>query len=282
MPGIYSSSETGAAAEGLEPDASEATTFEEPEFEHGEAGVEVYADAVDPELVDERELSRASERNHAGASKDPIPPGYYTVAQGDCLASIAFRAGFAESTIWRHPSNQELRRKGREPNILSPGDTIFVPEMNLRHESCATDQRHLFRRRNVPAEISIRLLDYDEPLRKVPYLLEIDGTQISGTTDGQGYLHQSISPDCARGKIIINPGPDQFEYEVTFGGVDPLEEISGIQSRLINLSYDCEMTGELDQHTKSALAAFQADRGLPATGQVDAATRDELQRVHEE
>ena len=52
----------------------------------------------------------------------------YTVRQGDVLTEIARRAGFNDETvIWNHPSNEPLRRAGRGPALLAPGDQLFVP-----------------------------------------------------------------------------------------------------------------------------------------------------------
>jgi N-acetylmuramoyl-L-alanine amidase len=52
----------------------------------------------------------------------------YTAGQGDSTTRIAFRNGFFWKTVWEHPENSELKSKRKDPNILLPGDTVFIPE----------------------------------------------------------------------------------------------------------------------------------------------------------
>ncbi len=51
----------------------------------------------------------------------------YTVKPGDYLVKIANEHGIANwKTIWDHPNNAELRKKRKSPDVLFPGDQVYV------------------------------------------------------------------------------------------------------------------------------------------------------------
>jgi peptidoglycan hydrolase-like protein with peptidoglycan-binding domain len=59
---------------------------------------------------------------------------------------------------------------------------------------------------------------------------------------------------------------------MTMTEIDPTE----LQALLMNQGFDVVIDGVVGPHTKSALRAFQARHGLPATGDCDDATLDAL------
>src|SRR5256885_3381006 len=69
----------------------------------------------------------------------------YTAKQGDCLSSLAKGFGFIDyKTIYDHPENAELKQKRYNPNVLKPGDKIFIPDHDLKEADKPTEQRHNF------------------------------------------------------------------------------------------------------------------------------------------
>jgi len=225
---------------------------------------------------------KAKDTEISTASKSPICPGTYTVEQGDCMTSIAYRAGFFSDALWNHPKNSELKKKRKNPNALLSGDKVFMPEKRIRNETGATEKRHRFRRKGVPSKLHIRLLDAEgEPRTDIEYIIDIDGEIRSGETDQDGMIDESISPDAVRAKLVIEPEGDMEEYDLTLGGIDPIDEISGAQSRLKNLGYLENLSGELDEETTSAISRFQKEFGLNETGEIDSATQAKLESYHD-
>jgi len=53
--------------------------------------------------------------------------GNYTVVRGDSLSSIGQRHGVDWNKIYNHPSNIAFRTKRPNPNLIEPGDVIFIP-----------------------------------------------------------------------------------------------------------------------------------------------------------
>lgn len=199
----------------------------------------------------------------------------WTVGRDDDISSIADANGFFWETLWNHPENSALKNKRRNPNVLCPGDEVFIPELQTKQESVESEQKHTFRRLGVPAIISIKLMDSGEPRANIDYVLEVEGETIRGTTDGDGVIETRVPPDAREGRLILSGGKEI--HTVCIGGLDPVEEVRGLQQRLANLGYDCyPFTGVIDRKTRRAIINFQSDHNLEITGKSDAATQKKL------
>ena len=198
----------------------------------------------------------------------------YEVQQGDCISSIAFQFGFLPDTIWNHSQNAELKAKRRDPNVLFPGDIVFIPDKTLRYEPAATDIRHSYKRKATPAKLKVRFLRNNKPLANKNYVLEIDGKSTQGTTDGDGNLECPIIPNARSAKVTFTEFDE--EYPLKLGFLDPYDEITGVQGRLKNLGfYAGDVNGQLDEATKNAIAAFQTSQNM-ANGELDQATKEAI------
>jgi putative peptidoglycan binding protein len=206
-------------------------------------------------------------QNDRGLQK--LMPINYTVSQGECVSSISERNGFLPNTIWNHPENANLKTLRKDPNVLNPGDVLYIPDRDPKILDRPTDAKHVFKLKGVPAMLRIRLLDGDDPRAGVPYQLEIDGKWVNGSTDGDGVLVQPIPPSAQRGKLLVGEGPTQDTHELNFGTVDPIETDDGVKKRLSDLGYGTDdMT--------AAIKAYQQKAGMEATGQVDDSMRSHL------
>jgi hypothetical protein len=203
----------------------------------------------------------------------------HVVKQGECLFSIAAAYGFDWRRVWALGENAQLKHQRKLPNILYPGDRLFIPDRQLKEEPRPTEQKHRFLYKALPYRLRIRLLAAGKPLANEAYILEIAGKHIEGTTDADGRLDQPIPPDAPEGRLLI--GESKIELQLTLGHLDPLEEISGVQGRLNNLGYNCgAVDGVLGPKTASALKAFQETYALPITGEPDEATGGKLKELH--
>ena len=196
----------------------------------------------------------------------------HVVEQGDCLSSIGAKYGFFPLTLWNHAENAELKELRKDPNVLLEGDVVVIPEKTIKEESCATEQKHKFKKKGTPAKIKIRLMLDDEPRKNEPYKLNIDGKWIKdGKTDGDGYLECSVPAEAKSGELRVGSGTDMQIYQLGLGTLDPVNTESGAEDRLKGLGYGIE-EGELE----SALKAFQEKEKLNASGALDAATQAKL------
>src|SRR5690242_17148453 len=152
-------------------------------------------------------------------------PWYYTLRQGDCLSSVAFQNGYFPGTIWEHPNNDELRELRGDPNVLLPGDRLFLPDKDAKTTPCETGKRHRFVRRGVPARFRLQIANAGEPRPNLKYRLVIDGEiELTGTTNGDGVLDVPIPPDARHGVLTLEE--DDTEYELSFGALTPVSEAS--------------------------------------------------------
>jgi hypothetical protein len=207
-------------------------------------------------------------------------PKTIVIDEGDCFINLSRQEGFDWNTIWNHPENSALRASRKHLNILKPGDEIFIPDRTTKVVARPTDQRHQFVRKGLLASFTITLLDLGVPRGNEPYILKVNGKFKRGTTDANGTLTQSIPADAREGLLLL--GEKQEEIVVQFGGVDPIEEISGVKTRLRNLGfYLGAIDDELTAETTVALAEFQKSVDLPANGELDDQTRQALLEEHD-
>ena len=205
--------------------------------------------------------------------------GKITVSQGDSIPSLAKDNGFFPDTIWNHPENAGLRAKRKSQNQLFPGDEVFIPELRKGSETRGTDAVHKFKRKGVPAKLTMRLLMLGQPRKNEKYVLIIDGQTFNGTLDGDGKLEQFIPPNAKGGQLLLSGGKEVIPIQLGF--LNPVNEVSGAQQRLNNLGFICgNEDGDLDDMTAEALRKFQGYNKLPVTGQLDDATKGKLQELH--
>jgi len=239
----------------------------------------------------------------------------YVVQSGDCISSLAEENGLLWQTIWDHPENAELKAKRQDPNILLPGDEVFIPAIELRLETRPVDGTHKFVKKGVPAKLRIRIMKAaepaqgaaprgtsgqpgsrhfeagdpeapepqpDEPRSNTPYVLDIDGKLTDGQTDGDGYIEIKIPPRAKNGNLKLDPGTSkETVIPLQLGHLDPIDEISGVKQRLAHLGLDCgDTANEANDKFRAAVAAFQQAQGLPVNGELDEKTRSALKNVH--
>lgn len=204
-------------------------------------------------------------------------PINYQVKQGDCIFSIAVEHGFFADTIWNHPNNAELKKKREDPNVLMPGDVVFVRDKQLKEVSEPTNHVYKFRCKNTPKLLRIQFMNFDTPMSNLAYVLEIDGQKKEGQTDSEGWLRQYIVPNAKTAQLTLADGS---EYELILGNLDPVDEITGIQGRLHSLGfYKGSINGQMNDDTKDALLIFQHSHELEATGEADEKTKDLLMQM---
>lgn len=203
----------------------------------------------------------------------------YTVSSGDSITSIAHENGFLSKTIWDHPENAGLKAKRKDPNILFPGDEVFIPDKDLKWETRPTNAKHVFQVKGEPNKFKLRLMKLGQPRANEAYVLEIDGKLYNGSTDSNGMLEQVIPRDAKGGKLVLKGGKET--YPVRIGYLDPIDEVSGIQHRLNNLGFNCGSPGgELNDETRDAIRQFQTKYKLEVTGEPDDATKAKLRQLH--
>jgi hypothetical protein len=212
--------------------------------------------------------------------------GNYKVRQGDHVSAIASAFGFSSyQTIWNHPNNAKLKQQRVSPNVLFPGDTLFIPDKSEAEYQRPTDAKHKFTLQQQKLQLRLVLEDlYEKPIAGAPCILNLAGDVRNVKTDASGRLVQDIPPDVHDAVLIIQDQQTPLAgvpIPIKIGDLDPVEEITGQQARLNNLGYFPGKTGGTDLDAlESAIEEFQCDHGLTVDGICGPQTQTKLKQVH--
>ena len=205
----------------------------------------------------------------------------HIVRQGECLASIAAHCGVSPESLWDHPENSELRERRDSPHMLSPGDILRLPDGAAPGENVQPGGSHELGTEVAEVQLAMTLLaqptdeeaddSEPEPLAGTPYRLEIAGHMITGSTDGDGNLEETVPARANMARLVLDPdSDDERVLNVLIGHLDPADEASGVRQRLANLGW----WGQ--DEDGDVIAAFQHAQGLEPSGELDDATKQKL------
>jgi N-acetylmuramoyl-L-alanine amidase len=199
---------------------------------------------------------------------------YHTVRSGEWISKIAAQNGISDwRTVWNAPENTDLRDARPDPNLIHPGDVVYVPPVRRKHQAGDADARHKFKLKKNLKRLKIKLEDATgRPRAGIPCVLLIDNQEHHGVreTDGEGIIDALISDNAQGGFLLV--GDDRRErYEIRLGHLDPIDTVRGYQQRLNNLGhYKGSIDGIEGPLTRAAVRAFQERENLlgykPALG----------------
>ena len=213
--------------------------------------------------------------------------GWYTVKQGESLVGIAARFRLTDwQTIYNHPENESFRQLRPNPHVIFPSDRIYIPDPELRIEDRGTDARHQFQK-HVP-KVVLRIVLQDGLARRFTncaYRLEVEGKKVEGRTDGRGRIEQPVPPTAKSGTLTLWTNEKQtgacYKWPLEIAHLDPINEVSGIQARLNNLSYSCgKVDGIAGPRTRSAVREFQEDSEIRIDGLAGPVTQRKLKDAY--
>jgi len=210
----------------------------------------------------------------------------YTAKQGDYLAKIAREQGFSDyKTIWDDPQNAKLKEQRKNPNVLYPGDLLYIPDRQTKEQMGSTEAKHHFQVKQGRMMLRLVLEDlYGKPLADAKCELTVEGKTSKLVADSAGKIETEILPTAERAELIVKDGTTPLKDQrliLQIGHLDPIEELSGQRARLSNLGY---FLGSIDQGDtegfKSAVEEFQCDFGLAVDGICGPKTQAKLKQVH--
>ncbi len=224
---------------------------------------------------------------------------WHVVKQGEWLSQIAAQHGISDGeTIWNDPHNAKIKQT-RSPEILFPGDRLYIPEKGSKTVSRATGRQHTFVSKTpTPETLRVKVLNADgSPLAHQRFRLTVGGQKFAGVTTGDGeVVAAGIAASGGHAGML-----DFYEIGLTFpvavGHLNPAHEkkpadeayyddgVSGIQMRLANLGLDPgPPSGVLGPQTRDALQRFQVTvmrrPAEEATGELDAETRNAIIKAY--
>lgn len=203
----------------------------------------------------------------------------HIVKQGENLGKIAKQYKIADwKDIYLHPSNADFRKKRPNPNIICPGDMIFIPESKSQKVTVRTGSSHRFVVCRAYQELKLKLVDDDlKPLPDIKACYDVgQGEQITAT-DQQGLITiQVADPDLKSLNLKLYAGDDpevpSHTYDVKLSYLDAADTLAGLQGRLNALGFDCGVVdGIYGKQTKAGISGYQRHKGMVVDGQASAA-----------
>ena len=232
-------------------------------------GICLYLLSIDIDLSGTKTQSIQSKMGIAMSEKS------HRVVQGECINSIAAQTGHLPDMIWHYPGNAKLRAKRGDPDVLQPGDALVIPERDPGFYDAATERRHCYRRKGIPAYLHFQIQVPGEGVDGEAYEFD-DGQRLtSGTIGGDAKIDLRVDPRIRRARLRLLGR----WFEIELGGLDPLDSVEGQQARLNQLGFEAgPVDGKYGPKTTSAMRAYQAARGIEQTGMPTQATLDRLKR----
>ena len=206
----------------------------------------------------------------------------YKVKAGEYLEQIANRYGQHWEKVWNAPENQALAAKRKTPDLLYPGDELFIPEIEQQPVEINTDSKHRFRVNRREREVSLRLIEETgQPVADLEYEIHIDAFETQNGTIGSDGMLTFKTPIQAQSALLKLPAINA-EFTLSIGELEPISRLRGVQQRLKNLGYDPgPLDGIYGPRTQRALLRFQQVNDLSLTSQADGETRQKLERLHD-
>jgi N-acetylmuramoyl-L-alanine amidase len=207
---------------------------------------------------------------------------WHTVAEGEWIGSIAADAGFdAWRWIWNLGQNANLRATRHEPNLLVPGDKVYVPAVEPKTESRSTDAEHVFTRKHDEDKLIIRfngIAIYVENFGPIDYTLTVAGHSNSGTVSSEDDRIEVALPISTKEATLEIGGVTRT---LTVGGLQPIERLAGMQSRLNNQGFLCGVVDNMDgSNTQQGATGFQEYYQLKVDGIIGPQTRGKTKEVY--
>jgi len=199
------------------------------------------------------------------------------------IGSIAAKNGHKSwRKVFNHGNNSSLKSKRKEPNLLVPGDIVYVPPVTPKDESGGTEKRHWFRlSRDKEDKFQIRLTDADmyfKAFGAINYRLEIGSQKKTGQlTKSDEVIEIPLGMEEETGEFEL----DGYVIQLQIGALEPHDRVSGLQTRIINLGFD---PGPIDniagKKTERGIKDFQQHYSLPVNGKHDSATMNKVKSIY--
>lgn len=217
--------------------------------------------------------------------------GIHKVVQGEHLFGIARKYGFPDwKKIWNHGQNAELKELRKNPNVLFPGDELFIPDPEPREEDRPTDDLHTFTAPGEKLKLRIVLTRvYGAAYKNTPCVLIVNADRKELTSDGDALVEQEIKPTVTKAKLLAEDevlaggAPEKIEREIEMevGHLDPVTEPSGQRARLANLGYYRLPADQADDDEfLSSVEEFQCEHSLQVDGICGPGTQAKLLSEH--
>jgi Putative peptidoglycan binding domain len=203
----------------------------------------------------------------------------YVVRQGDYLSKLAHRFAFDADAVWNHSSNESLRSIRDNPEVLAPGDVLFIPDRAQEKKCVITNGTTNRYAAKVPTTaVILKLRDpAGNAIAGKAYRVTGVGTPITGSSDDRGVVSFRVPLHVWEVVVVLEDGGS---VRVLVGHMDPPQTASGALKRLRHLGYRAPASFEPEDALRLMVTRFQREQKLTVSGNIDEQTASALVRVH--
>lgn len=221
----------------------------------------------------------------------------YVIQPGDTVLTIALLHELEPRDIVNHDKNRAMfSERHRDPHMLAPGEIVYIPPPPAPTPSVSPRSANTFTATVPKVHLHLQFECEKGPLAGEAFRIEApvvlttarrrDLTQpLEGNLDGEGKV--SLEVPALIGSFVLRFPARNTEHEVIVGGLDPLDQPSGVNARLTHLGFlplDQTLADpyrfETEESAKQTLKRFQSAYQLEATGSADGRTLDALKNAH--
>ena len=145
--------------------------------------------------------------------------------QGEHLSLLAKRHGHTDwEKVWLDGENAELRNERKDAHILNPGDSLFLPEVEVGTENAPTEELTRFRLKSKSLHLDLDVSDFLANLEEEPSFVALEADGVEREVEiKDGRIKESIPVDSDRVLLRI----DELSLEILVGHLDPPETEQG-------------------------------------------------------
>lgn len=207
----------------------------------------------------------------------------HVIRQGEYLSLLATRHGFNADDVWSAPENAELRERRASPEVLAPGDILYLPDEPPPGARLHPRAQNSYSARVPRVPVCVQLHTSDGALADARCVVHACTPPLDVRTDSEGTLRFEAPMNAH--EVRIDVPDEELTLRVLVGFLDPPNEDSGVLARLINLGFLSPVERHAPEEQRAArvrqaVAAFQQRRGMEPTGELDEPTRDALRDEH--
>jgi hypothetical protein len=221
-----------------------------------------------------------------------MPSTPYVVRSGEYLTGIALSFGTTVAAILSDPANAGLRTSRPNPEILAPGDVVYIPACERKWLRVKVGATNRFACSVPKVTVQVVLLGQDRKPLANKSVTTVPPSDVPLTTDGSGLLTCAVAVTVKVLEAAIDGTTLRFRIRV--GNLDPVDTDTGLASRLRHLGHGGDedehimarewlsgSSAELRAHALTrSIASFQRANGQEADGQADDSLRSSILSAH--
>src|SRR2546421_2382581 len=163
---------------------------------------------------------------------------FHIVVQGETRLGLASKNGLDSwEDIVNAPENASIKDSLKDPGIVKAGLSLFIPNRVLKQDPKGVDATHPFTIKRPTAWLRLAVKDAaGAALADKKYELSVDSSVTSGTIPADGVIERLVSVHASEGTLTVWIDDQTTEvWSLRIGHMDPIEEETGVVSRLTNL-----------------------------------------------